>query len=268
MRTQVVIIGGGPPGLLLSQLLYLSGIEGIVLEKHSKKHVLSRIRAGVLEQGTVDLLEKAGISKNVKNKGFNHDGIFFSAKNHSFRIDFKSLVNKCVTVYGQTDVTADLYKVNEKFKGVINNAKNVIPKDVETKKPYVKYNFNGVEKRIDCDFIVGCDGYHGISRQISKNKIRISERIYPFGWLGILSKTPPVNEELIYANNENGFALASMRNKNLSRYYIQTPIEDSIENWSDEKFWKELKKGYLIMLQKFDNRTSIEKSIPFKILCC
>ena len=244
MRTQVVIIGGGPSGLLLSQLLYLNGIENVVLEKHTKKYVLSRIRAGVLEQGTVNLLNKAGLGKRIKNEGFNHDGIFLSVKNHSFRIDFKSLVNKTVTVFGQTEVTADLYSVVEKDKGrIINSAKNVMPCDILTNKPYVTYEINGLDKKITCDFIIGCDGFHGITRQIiPKNKIKTFERIYPFGWLGILSETCPVNDELIYANHKTGFALASMRNKNLSRYYIQTSINDKVEMWDDDRFWFELKK--------------------------
>tara|TARA_B100000579_G_C22785056_1_gene831440 strand:- start:199 stop:1368 length:1170 start_codon:yes stop_codon:yes gene_type:complete len=264
MRTQVLIIGGGPSGLLLSQLLHLSGIDCITLEKHSKQHVLSRIRAGVLEQGTVDLLKKAGVHKRLEKEGFKHNGIFLSAKNNSFRIDFKKLVKKSVTVYGQTEVTTDLYKAREKSNGIIfNYVKNVIPYDINTNKPYVTFNHNGVEKKVFCDFIAGCDGFHGVSRQaIPKKELKIYERIYPFGWLGVLSETPPVNDELIYANHETGFALASMRNRNLSRYYIQTSIKDKIEQWNDKKFWLELKKRLPFEASKnLITGPSIEKSI-------
>ena len=264
MRTQVLIIGGGPSGLLLSQLLHLSGIDCMTLEKHSKEHVMSRIRAGVLEQGTVNLLKKAGVHKRIEKEGFRHNGIFLSAKNHSFRIDFKKLVNNAVTVYGQTEVTSDLYSAREKSNGIIfNSAKDVMPYDFNTNKPYVTFNHEGVEKKVFCDFIVGCDGFHGVSRQaIPKKEIRISERVYPFGWLGVLSETPPVNDELIYANHETGFALASMRNRNLSRYYIQTSIKDKIEKWDDKNFWLELKKR--LPFEASENLItgpSIEKSI-------
>ncbi len=244
MRTQVVIIGGGPSGLLLFQLLCLAEIDCIVLEKHTIKHVLSRIRAGVLEQGSVDLLKKAKANQRLKKEGFTHEGILLSAKNYSFRIDFKSLVNKVVTVYGQTEVTRDLYGLTKKNNGkLFNSAKNVIPYNFNSDKPFVSFYHDGLEKKINCDFIIGCDGFHGVTRKtIPKNQIKISERVYPFGWLGVLSKTPPVNNELIYANHETGFALASMRNKNLSRYYLQTSINDNVKNWTDKRFWNELKK--------------------------
>ena len=264
MRTQVVIIGGGPSGLLLAQLLLLSEIDCIILEKHTKEYVLSRVRAGVLEQGTVDLLKKAGVHKRIKKEGFRHNGIFLSAKNNSFRIDFKNLVNKPVTVYGQTEVTTDLYSAREKSNGIIfNSANNVMPCDFNTKKPYVTFSHQGIEKKVFCDFIAGCDGFHGVSRRaIPKEKIKTSERVYPFGWLGILSETPPVSDELIYANHETGFALASMRNKNLSRYYIQTSIKDKIERWDDKKFWKELKKRLPFeAAENLITGPSVEKSI-------
>ena len=264
MRTQVLIIGGGPSGLLLSQLLSLSEIDCVILEKHTKEHVLSRVRAGVLEQGTVDLLKKAGVHKRIKKEGFVHNGIFLSAKNNSFRIDFKKLVNKSVTVYGQTEVTRDLYSAREKSNGIIfNSVKNVMPHDFNTNKPYVTFNQQGEEKKVFCDFIAGCDGFHGVSRQaVPRGKIKTSERVYPFGWLGVLSETPPVNDELIYANHETGFALASMRNKNLSRYYIQTSIKDKIEKWDDKKFWIELKKRLPFEASaKLVTGPSIEKSI-------
>ena len=244
MRTKVVIIGGGPSGLLLSRLLSLDGIDNIVLEKQSKSHVIGRIRAGVLESGTTKMLQKAGVSGRLNKEGFVHDGIQLSFKNHGFRIDLKKLTNKHVTVYGQTEVTKDLYeKIEKENNNIINNVDDVLPQDLDQKNPFVTFKKDGVENKIKCDFVAGCDGYHGISRQvIPQNLTKIYEKVYPFGWLGILSETPPVSDELIYANHGNGFALASMRNSNLSRYYIQTPITDKIENWTDKKFWEELKK--------------------------
>ena len=264
MRTQVVIIGGGPSGLLLSSLLQLLEIDCVVLEKHTKDYVLSRIRAGVLEQGSVKLLKKAGVHHRLIKEGFSHKGIFLSSRNSGFRIDFKSLVDKQVTVYGQTEVTADLYQKNEKSNGkLFNSAKNVMPHDFRLSNPFVSFEHDGLEKIIYCDFIVGCDGFHGICRQtINKKEIKTFERTYPFGWLGVLSETPPVNDELIYANHKSGFALASMRNKNLSRYYIQAPIQDKLTDWSDERFWKELRKKLPFDLSSsLIIGPSIEKSI-------
>ncbi len=244
MRTQVLIIGGGPSGLLLSQLLSNVEIDCIVLEKHTKEHVLSRIRAGVLEEGTIKLLKQAGISKRIYEEGFEHDGIFLSLKNHGFRIDLKKLINKKVTVYGQTEVTKDLYEVREKNGGKIyNSVKDVMPHEFTTDKPFVTCKIDDKEKKIYCDFIIGCDGFHGVSRKtIPEKKLKVFERIYPFAWLGILSETPPISHELIYANHKTGFALASMRNENLSRYYIQTSINEKINDWDDNRFWSELKK--------------------------
>ena len=243
MRKQVAIIGGGPSGLLLAKLLKQSDIDCIVLEKHTKEHVLSRVRAGVLEEGSVQLLEKAGVSERLKREGFKHNGIFLSSKNASFRINFKELVDKCVTVYGQTEATADLYDAVEKDGIIVNSASHVMPEDITEKNSTVSFSHKNQIHKISCDFVIGCDGFHGVSRQqIPKDYSRVFERIYPFGWLGVLSETPPVSDELIYANHKNGFALASMRNKALSRYYIQTPLEDSIENWSDQRFWDELRK--------------------------
>ena len=242
MRKQVAIIGGGPSGLLLAKLLTQSDIDCIVLEKHTKEHVLSRVRAGVLEEGSVQLLEKAGVSKRLKKEGFKHNGIFLSSKNASFRINFKNLVDKCVTVYGQTEATADLYDAVERDNIVVNSASKVMPENLIAKNPTVSFTHHNQHKKISCDFVIGCDGFHGVARQqIPKACSKVFERIYPFGWLGVLSETPPVSDELIYANHKNGFALASMRNKSLSRYYIQTPIEDSTENWSDQRFWDELR---------------------------
>ena len=272
MRTKVVIIGGGPSGLLLSRLLSLENIDNVVLEKQSREHVQGRIRAGVLENGTIEMLRLAGVSKRLENEGFKHNGIELSFKNHGFRIDLKKLTDKNVTVYGQTEVTKDLYEIIEKENGnIINCAEDVLPQKIGEINSFVTFKKNGIENKIMCDFIIGCDGYHGISRKIiPKNLINIFERVYPFGWLGILSETPPVKEELIYANHGNGFALASMRNNNLSRYYIQTSLDDRLEDWDDKKFWEELKRRLPIEAsESIITGPSIEKSIaPLRSFVC
>ena len=272
MRTKVVIIGGGPSGLLLSRLLSLENIDNVVLEKQSREHVQRRIRAGVLENGTIEMLRLAGVSKRLDNEGFKHNGIELSFKNHGFRIDLKKLTDKHVTVYGQTEVTKDLYEIIEKENGnIINCAEDVLPQNVGEINSFVTFKKNGIENKIMCDFVAGCDGYHGISRKvIPKNLINVFERIYPFGWLGILSETPPVKEELIYANHGNGFALASMRNNNLSRYYIQTSLDDRVEAWDDKRFWEELKRRLPIEAsESIITGPSIEKSIaPLRSFVC
>lgn len=244
MRTQVCIIGGGPSGLLLSQLLHRSGIDSVVLERRTRDYVLGRIRAGVLEQGLVDILRDAGVGDRMDAEGFPHEGTYLSAQNRGFRIDFKALTGKQVMVYGQTEVTADLYAARDAMDGVIiHEAEGVTPHGVDTDSPYVTYVKDGAEHRIDCDFVAGCDGFHGVSRKtIPETVLREYERVYPFGWLGVLSETPPASHELIYANHSRGFALCSMRNENLSRYYIQAPLDDPIEKWTDDAFWDELKR--------------------------
>ena len=244
MRTQVCIIGGGPSGLLLSQLLHRAGIDSVVLERRSRDYVLSRIRAGVLEEGSVALLRQAGVDARMDREGRPHGGVGLASGNRGFRIDFQRLTGKSVMVYGQTEVTADLYAARDAMDGlVIHGAQNVAPQDVDTDAPFVTYETDGTTHRIDCDFVAGCDGFHGVSRHvIPKDRLTTFERAWPFGWLGILSETPPVHDELIYASHERGFALCSMRHANLSRYYVQCPLEDRVENWSDARFWDELRR--------------------------
>ncbi len=243
MKTSVVIVGGGPSGLLLSQLLHTKGIESIVLERKTKEYVLGRIRAGVLETGLVKLMEEAGCAERLHAEGFVHDGTQIAFGEEFFRVDFTALTGTPVVVYGQTEVTRDLYEARERAGGVIDyDVENVVIHDVDTSNPFVTYSVDGEERRIDCDFVAGCDGFHGVSRKTIPADVRKEyEKAYPFGWLGVLSETPPVHEELIYANSERGFALCSMRNEQLSRYYIQCSLSDDPDDWSDEDFWKELK---------------------------
>ena len=245
MRTKVGIIGGGPSGLLLSQLLHLRGIDNVLLEKRTREYVLARIRAGVLEQGFAELMREAQVGERMDREGQIHDGFFIAHGGVRHRIDLKALTGgKTVLVYGQTELTRDLYEARERLGGaVIHNAADVEPHDLETAHPYITYKQGAEVVRLDCDYVVGCDGFHGVSRQsIPKDKLSTFERIYPFGWLGVLSHTPPVSSELIYASHERGFALCSLRSSTLSRYYIQVPLTDSAEDWSDELFFDELKK--------------------------
>ena len=264
MRTQVAIIGGGPSGLLLAQLLQRRGIDSIVLERKTKDYVLGRIRAGVLEQGLVGLLEEAGCADRLHAEGFSHDGTLIAYGDEMFRIDFKEHTGTPVIVYGQTEVTRDLYEAREKAGGpIVFNVEDVVIHGADTDTPHVTYTVDGTAQRIDCDFIAGCDGFHGVSRKtIPADLRREYEKVYPFGWLGILSETPPVSHELIYSNTPRGFALASMRNENLCRYYIQCSVDDSIEDWSDDAFWDEFKKRLPAdMAAKLVTGPSIEKSI-------
>ena len=244
MKTQVVIIGGGPSGLLLAQLLHTRGIDSVVLERKTKDYVLSRIRAGVLERGLLELMREAGVAERMEKEGLPHDGTLISYGDEMFRVSFKELTGHAVMVYGQTEVTRDLYAAREKIGGRIDfNVENVKINDADTDAPYVTYQVDGEDRRIDCDFVAGCDGFHGVSRPTIPADVRREyEKVYPFGWLGILSETPPVNHELIYATSARGFALCSMRNENLSRYYIQCSLDEKVEDWSDEAFWEELKR--------------------------
>jgi len=272
MRTQVAIIGGGPSGLLLSQLLNRAGIATVVIERQTKDYVLKRIRAGVLEWGTVETLRQAGVGTRMDAQGLIHSGCYLAAQNRQFRIDFQQACGKQVMVYGQTEVTRDLYEAQEKAGAhLIEEAADVSLNDVTTAKPFVTYKKAGAEHRIDCDFIAGCDGFHGVSRQtIPVDQRKEFERIYPFGWLGILSETPPASHELIYANHARGFALASMRNANLSRYYVQVPLDDKVEQWSDDAFWEELKcRLPSDVSETLITGPSIEKSIaPLRSFVC
>ncbi len=264
MRTQVCIIGGGPSGLLLSQLLHKKGIDSVVLERKTKDYVLSRIRAGILETGMVDLMHEAGVGERMDRECFVHDGTIISYGEEQFGINFKELTGSHVVVYGQTEVTRDLYEAREKADGkIVFNVENVQIKDADGDAPYVTYEVDGTEARIDCDFVAGCDGFHGVSRQTIPLTVRKEyEKLYPFGWLGILSETPPVNEELIYASSERGFALCSMRNENLSRYYIQCSLSDSPDDWTDDAFWEELKRRIPTeAAEALVTGPSIEKSI-------
>ena len=244
MKTQVAIIGAGPSGLLLGQLLHLQGIETVILERKTPEYVLSRIRAGVLEQGLVDLLREAKVADRMDREGLVHEGTAFSFNNQLRRIDFKKYADgQTVMVYGQTEVTQDLMEARKATGGItIYEAEDVKLHDFYTDKPRVTFVKDGETVELECDYIAGCDGFHGVSRQsVPADQIQTFERVYPFGWLGILSRTPPVDEELIYASHERGFALCSQRNENLSRYYVQVSLDDKIEDWSDERFWDELK---------------------------
>ncbi len=272
MRTQVVIVGGGPSGLLLAQLLHLQGISSVVLERKTKDYVLGRIRAGVLEVGLVDQLRAAGVGERLDADGITHDGTVISYGDEQIRIDFAAHTDQTVTVYGQTEVTRDLYAAREEMGGAfVFDVENVEIKDADTDQPYVTYQKDGTGHRIDCDYVAGCDGFHGVSRQsIPTDKRKEFEKVYPFGWLGILSETPPVHEELIYASSDAGFALCSMRNANLSRYYIQCAMDDDVRNWSDDAFWDALRRRIPAEhAEMLVTGPSIEKSIaPLRSFVC
>ncbi|OCX61288.1 4-hydroxybenzoate 3-monooxygenase [Thioclava sp. SK-1] len=264
MRTQVAIIGGGPSGLLLGQLLYKKGIDAVILERKTRDYVLGRIRAGVLEQGLVHLLEEAGVADRLHAEGHEHDGTVIVHDQTSFRVDFRKQTGTPVVVYGQTEVTRDLYDAREAANlPTVFEVENVKIHDAKGNSPYLTYQVNGTPKRLECEFIAGCDGFHGVSRRTIPDDVRQEyEKVYPFGWLGILSQTPPVADELIYANSDRGFALCSMRNDHLSRYYVQCPITDTVEDWSDDRFWEELKRRLPSEIaQQIITGPSIEKSI-------
>lgn len=241
-RTQVAIVGGGPAGLLLGHLLRLEGLEVVIVERASADYVLGRIRAGVLEATLTDLLHRLGIDERLKAEGLPHDGFFLADGEKLIRINVGELTGKTVTVYGQTEVTRDLMDAAPgRGLEIIHEAGDVVLHDVETETPWLTYSKDGVEHRLDARFICGCDGFHGPSRKAIPDSVgRTFEKVYPFGWLGILADVPPCHHELIYANHPNGFALASMRSATRSRYYIQVPVDEDISQWPDDRLWDEL----------------------------
>jgi p-hydroxybenzoate 3-monooxygenase len=265
MKTQVCIIGGGPSGLMLSQLLHLKGIETVVLERQSREYVLSRIRAGVLEHGFAQLMREAQCGERMDKEGEIHDGFLIAHDGKLDRVDLhKHSGGSSVVVYGQTELTRDLYEARDRMKGiVIHNAEDVQPHDLKSDAPYVTYRDGDNIVRIDCEFVIGADGFHGVSRKsIPRDVLKEYEKVYPFGWLGVLSRTKPVSPELIYAKHERGFALCSLRSQVLSRYYIQVPLTDTVEDWSDAAFWDELKRRLpKEVADKLITGDSIEKSI-------
>jgi p-hydroxybenzoate 3-monooxygenase len=264
MRTQVVIIGSGPCGLLLGQLLHRAGIDTLILEQKPRDYVLGRIWAGVLEQDTVGLIEEAGAGVRMRHEGLVHDGIEIAFGGVRHRIDLKALTGKSVLIYGQTEVTRDLMDVRDACGATtVYEALNVSIHDIKTEHPNVRWRADGKKFEVSCDYVIGCDGFHGISRQtIPAKEVQTYERIYPFGWLGILVEKPPVSDELIYVNHERGFALCSMRSTTRSRYYLQCPIEDHVGDWTDNRFWEELSRRLDPETgKKMQTGPSIEKSI-------
>ncbi|MBB5747019.1 4-hydroxybenzoate 3-monooxygenase [Brevundimonas variabilis] len=241
-RTQIAIVGGGPAGLLLGHLLRLEGIDVVIVERASADYVLGRIRAGVLEATLTDLLHRLGIDQRLKAEGLPHDGFYLADGEKLIHIHVGELTGKTVTVYGQTEVTRDLMDAAEdRGLEIVYEAGDVALHDIETEAPYLTYSKDGVEHRLDARFICGCDGFHGPSRKaIPESAGRTYEKVYPFGWLGILADVPPCHHELIYANHPNGFALASMRSASRSRYYIQVPVDEDINQWPDDRLWDEL----------------------------
>ena len=245
VRVQVAIIGSGPAGLLLGQLLHKAGIDALIVEQRSKDYVLERIRAGVLEQGTVEMLDRLGVSKRLHAEGLVHDGVELGFGAGRLRVDLKGLTGRNVVVYGQTEVTRDLMDAREAAGAkTIYEAENVSVHDFDTgTRPRVRYRKDGATHEVECDFLAGCDGFHGVCRQsVPPSALQTFERVYPFGWLGVLSDTKPVSEELIYVCHDRGFALCSMRSPTRSRYYLQCSLAERVEEWPDDRFWDELRR--------------------------
>lgn len=272
MRVQVAIIGSGPAGLLLGQLLHRAGIDAIIIEQRSKHYVLDRIRAGVLEMGAVEMLDRLGVGKRLHAEGLVHDGVEISYSAGRQRIDLTGLTGRHVVVYGQTEVTRDLMDAREAAgEKTVYEAEDVSVHGFDSNRPKVRYRKDGREHEVECDFIAGCDGFHGVCREsVPAGSISNFERVYPFGWLGVLSETKPVSDELIYVCHERGFALCSMRSPTRSRYYIQCSLSERVEEWSDDRFWDELRRrldpeaaNHLV------TGPSIEKSIaPLRSFVC
>ena len=244
MRTQVAIIGAGPSGLLLGQLLHEAGIDNVILEARTPDYVLGRIRAGVLEQTTVQLLEQVRVAERLHRDGLRHSGTELAFDGGLHRIDFERLTGRCVTVYGQTEVTRDLMEARAAVgRSTVYEAAEVSLHGFDGATPVVRYRKDGVAHELQCDFIAGCDGFHGVARaSVPASAIAIYEKVYPFGWLGLLAHVPPARHELVYANHARGFALCSQRSATLSRYYVQVPLEDQASQWSDDAFWDELRR--------------------------
>ena len=242
MRTKVAIIGAGPSGLMLGRLLEQAGIDNVIIEQRSPEYVLTRIRAGVLEQGSVELMERAGLAGRLHEEGLLHDGVEFRFDGDAHRLNFRELIDRHVVVYGQTEVTRDLMSARSASgTPIVYEASDVHVDGFSTDKPRVTYQINGEAHVLNCDYIAGCDGFHGVCRaSVPADRIQSFERIYPFGWLGVLVDQPPVADELIYAHHKRGFALCSMRSRTRSRYYVQVPADEKTDAWSDDRFWDEL----------------------------
>lgn len=259
----MAIVGAGPAGTLLSQILHRAGIDSVVVERQSREYVLSRIRAGVLEWGSVEVLRSVGVAANMDRDGTPHRGATIAWAGKDLYLDITARTGKQFMAYGQARVQEDLYAGRDAMGGVIiDEAEDVTLHDLTTAKPWLTYRKHGTEHRIDADFVVGCDGYHGVARRsVPAGAVRTFEKEYPFGWLGILSETPPL-PELVYCNSAHGFALASQRNSMLSRYYVQCPLDDTVEDWPDDRFWSELLRRFPDHIaSEIVTGPSIEKSI-------
>ena len=243
MRTQVAIIGAGPAGLLLGQLLHMAGIDNVILERQTGAYVAARVRAGLIEQGTIGLLEEAGVGARMHREGLVHDGTEICVDGRRHRIDFRALTGKTIMIYGQTEITRDLMEARAASgQMTVYEADGVSLHDIDSAAPRVRYRAGGEDREIQCQVIAGCDGFHGVARQSMPADVLVThERVYPFGWLGILAETPPVSDELIYIHHERGFALCTMRSATRSRYYLQCALSESVDAWPDSRFWDELK---------------------------